>query len=138
MFYLNDLPGAYTPYSPHYLVFGRKHIGLGEVAPIEVPSTCIDAESCYRRHLDLCKLVQAKIAKTLGRLSAKASRQFREILYNPRERVWVGNLPDGKDKGMWVDSKLDILWTGPCEVLQHKHQEGIKSVILTLVRLTCT
>ena len=60
MYYLNDIPRAYTPYSPHCLVFGRTPIGLGEVAPIDAPLTCVDAESWHDRHRDLCVLLWAK------------------------------------------------------------------------------
>ena len=40
---LNDLPGVYNPYSPHYLVFGWNPISFGDVPPLEEPQDCPDA-----------------------------------------------------------------------------------------------
>ena len=62
------------------------------------------------------------MTKAHGKLGAKASKGFLNVTYNPGDKVWVRNLSDDKNKHTGVEEKLDILWTGPCEVLKHQHE----------------
>ena len=45
---LNDLPWAVAPYSPHWLVFGRDPIGVGDLPPVVDSEGCGDAPSFLR------------------------------------------------------------------------------------------
>ena len=112
---LNDLPGAVHPYSPHWLVFGREPIGWGHCPPYVDEEGCEDAGVFFRRLVQERDAVRDKLQSTheceyQNFLTAHPPQMFR-----PGDRVWVRNRVESPP----VYPKLDRLWQGPAEVLQH-------------------
>ena len=58
---LNDLPGAVAPYSPHWLVFGRDPIRLGDLPPVVDSEECEDTTESFKRVAAEGELVQEKL-----------------------------------------------------------------------------
>ena len=113
---LNDLPGVYNPYSPHYLVFGRNPISFGDVPPIEEPQDCPDAIGYF----DLRRKISLEVQKSVETIHRKISARYNKIFsgkkYAKGEKVWLKVLQSTPKE---TAKKLDVRWLGPCEILEH-------------------
>ena len=113
---LNDLPGVYNPYSPHYLVFGRNPISFGDVPPLEEPQDCPDAVSYFSIRKKISEKVQKAVLAIHSKIAARYQKIFSGKKYAKGEYVW---LKVRQTVPKETDRKLDIRWLGPCEILEH-------------------
>jgi hypothetical protein len=110
LFVLNNQPGLIQPYSPHKIVFGRDPVGPG-MLPFEGVTKV--SQSCKAWFSDLIELrnqVRNSIVKAHQSAAKNLRKHFREQLFEPGDKVWVKRRPT-------TGTKLDPLWTGPCEVM---------------------
>ena len=113
---LNDLPGVYNPYSPHYLVFGRNPISFRDVPPLEEPQDCPDATQYYSIRKKISGEVQKAVQAIHSKIAARYEKTFSGKRYAKGEKVWLKVLQKTPKE---TDKKLDIRWLCPCEILEH-------------------
>ena len=99
------------------LVFGRDPIGLGDAPSFHSARNAVGAEEWFQKVKDIRKDVQQRVNSIHDALSARYKSSHKEFEYQPGDRVWVRNLAHDA-------SKLDPLWTGPCEVLARAGNTG--------------
>ena len=107
---LNDLPGIDGSNSPHKILFGRDPIGFGESPPLRMGRSNPSAESWFQNLQALRLHVQKTVQVLHDQRSVRYHRNHQTPTFKLGDRVWVRNLPNEA-------TKLDPLWTGPCEVL---------------------
>ena len=109
VFLMNSLPGIVVGHSPHRVVFGRELLYPGELPPIANEPNTPDFLAKVK---DLRLLVHDDLMRRHQKLREKFELRHRDIIYVPGDRVWVRTL--AKDH-----AKMDPLWCGPCEILEH-------------------
>ena len=111
---LNDLPGAYSGYSPHRLLFGRDPVGWGDCLPVSLQDGAGDAGQFFGRMLDERAEVQKRLEDLHAKEFAKFLAKHPEQSFEPGDRVWVRSCIVEPP----VHGKLGRVWQGPCEVLK--------------------
>ena len=109
---LNDTPGAIAPYSPHQIVFGRDPVGPFEVPSLSIPKMSVHAEDWFARMQRIWHTVKDKLTARHAALTDKFNKVHKTVNYATGDSVWV------KRQTKDVDSKLDPLYLGPCEILE--------------------
>jgi transposase InsO family protein len=112
LFVLNGQPGVILPYSPHRIVFGRD-----PVAPSDIPYAGVvgASQACltwFKELLDLRKTVHTRIMEVHTEQTQRYKAKYRVQMFEAGDRVWVRVRPA-------VGAKLEPLWQGPCEILDH-------------------
>ena len=115
---LNSLPGVDGEHSPHFILFGREPIGLGDCPALRNGRTAVAAEQWMQRVQDVRLAVREKVTKLHEQQMARYRSTHKSADYRVGDRVWVRNLPHET-----VD-KLRPLWSGPCEVLRRVGESG--------------
>jgi hypothetical protein len=119
VFQANSLPGLALPHSPHKIVFGRDPPALGEVPAQQPPRGSISCEEWFRQTETLRQNVQATVIKLHDRARKRFMQDHGSPTFQPGDKVWVRNSKDRTDS-----TKLDPLWTGPCEILERLGTSG--------------
>ena len=125
VFQANSLPGIVLPYSPHRIVFGREPLTLGDIPANRPTHTNISCEEWFSDIEKLRKKVQNSVIQIHNRVKNQYMKDFRSPEYQPGDKVWVRNTKNRTDS-----TKLDPLWTGPCEILQRLGNSGRYKVAL--------
>ena len=125
VFQLNNLPGLLSKYSPFKLVFGRDPPFLGEIPNLELTHINVDCEQWFQSLDSLRKSVQSHITRVHSTISKKFLSSQASVKYEPGDKVWIRNT-----KPRLHTSKLDPLWTGPCEILERIGNSGRYKVAL--------
>ena len=98
-------------------MFGREPIGLGDAPGHRHRRTSDLAEKWFEKVQGLRRDVQQRIQDIHNKLSKRFQQSHTCVEYQRGDRVWVRNLPHEA-------SKLDPLWTGPCEVMDRVGNRG--------------
>ena len=123
VFTLNDLPGADGQNSPHKIVFGRDRIALGDTPALLGPRSSEIAEKWFEQISALRKAVHDRLQREHDKIAKRFQREHQVPDFQVGYLVWVKNLPH-------AGTKLDPLWTGPCQILDKKGNSGRYSVTL--------
>jgi transposase InsO family protein len=121
----NILPGVILPYSPYRIVFGREPPSIGDVPTNKPTHRNVSCEEWFQELESMRKKVQDSLTKIHSRLRSKYISQHRNPEYEPGDKVWVRNTKPRSNV-----SKLDPLWTGPCEILERIGSTGRYKVSL--------
>ena len=119
---LNDLPGVNGVHSPHKIVFGRDPIGLGDAPQLRLSRPAANAEKFTEDIQALRRQVRDRLVRLHEENSARFNRHHVSPEYPVGDRVWVRNHHGS--------TKLDPLWTGPCEILARVGATGRYKVAL--------
>ena len=125
VFQANCLPGIILPYSPHRIVFGRDPLEIGSIPANRPAHTNISCEDWFSDVENLRKKVQDSVIRIHERVKDQYMKEFRNTEFQPGDKVWVRN-----SKNRTESSKLDPLWTGPCEILDRLGKTGRYKVAL--------
>ena len=107
---LNDLPGVDGTHSPHYIVFGRDPIGLGDMPSLHAPRASASAEEWYDHMSKLRISVQEHIRKLYSQRMESFAKKHKIVEFQIGDRVWLKKLPH-------EGNKLHPLWKGPFEIM---------------------
>ena len=121
---INTLPGLLLCYSPYMIVFGREPICLGDIPSSKRSRVSVSCEAWFDRIVRLRTKVRQLVTDIHMRRHAKFLRDHPSPTYEPGDLVWVRN-----SAGDTFD-KLDVLWTGPCEILHRYGSTGRYQVAL--------
>jgi hypothetical protein len=111
LFVLNNQPGLIQPYSPHKIVFGRDPVGPGMLPFEGVTKISQSCKAWFNELIELRNQVRQSIIKAHKDAARILRRQFKVQTFEPGDKVWVKRRPA-------TGTKLDPLWTGPCEVME--------------------
>jgi len=125
LFQQNSLPGIVLPHSPHKIVFGREPPGVGDIPSCRPQSVSVSCEEWFDKIDSFRKSVQEKVTQIHDRLRSTFMKDFSSSVYEPGDKVWVRNSTQRTDS-----TKLDPLWTGPCEILERIGNTGRYKVSL--------
>jgi hypothetical protein len=125
LFQQNSLPGLLLPHSPHRIVFGRDPPDLGDIPSCRPQRISVSCEEWFTQVDAFRKAVQEKVVKLHDRVRQNFLKDFRSPSFEPGDKVWVRNSANRTDS-----SKLDPLWTGPCEILERVGNSGRYKVSL--------
>ena len=125
VFQTNNLPGLILPFSPFRIVFGRDPPAIGDVPSSRPSRINISCEQWFEKVDAMRKHIQEKVTKTHERIRSKYLCDFQTFIYEPGEKVWVKN--SSKRTG---STKLDPLWTGPCEIIERVASSGRYKVVM--------
>ena len=115
----NCLRGIILPHSPHRIVFGREPPALGEVPSNKPQRVSISCEEWFQNLDAFRKNIQALVIKLHEKARYRSMQDFKNSHYVPGDKVWVRNSKNRTDS-----TKLDPLWTGPCEILERVGNSG--------------
>ena len=87
---------------------------MGEVPALDMSRVNVDCEQWLQSVEDMRKKVQAHVTKVHDRVADTFRRKFGNTQYAVGDRVWIRC-----SKDRMGNRKLDPLWVGPCEVLDH-------------------
>ena len=105
-----------TPTPPNFLVFGRNPIAFGDIPPLEEPQDFPDATEYFGIRTKISERAQKAIQAIHSKIAALYQKIFSGKRYANEEKVW---LKVHKTTPKETGKKLDIRWSGPCEVLKH-------------------
>jgi len=125
LFQQNSLPGIVLPHSPHKIVFGREPPELGDIPSSRPQRISVSCEEWFAQIDKFRKDVQSRVIKTHDRVRQNFLKDFRVPIFEPGDKVWVRNSANRTDS-----TKLDPLWTGPCEILERVGNSGRYKVSL--------
>ena len=121
----NAMPGLILPYSPYRIVFGRDPPGLGDIPPAKPMRVNVSCEEWFSQIEKIRKSVQSKLSSIHDRIRQQFLKDHKSFAYEPGDKVWVRNSPIRTGS-----TKLDPLWTGPCEILSRLGNSGRYKVSL--------
>ena len=81
MWGLNDLPRAVAPYSPHWLVFGRDPIEVGNLPPVVDKAGCKDATRFFKQLSEERGIVREKLEKMHHKQLEKFHREHSHSVF---------------------------------------------------------
>jgi transposase InsO family protein len=119
VFQHNILPGIILPHSPYRIVFGREPPLPGDIPPNKPRHRNISCEEWFTQLENIRKEVQDQIIGTHTKIRNRYISEHRTPEYEAGDKVWVKNT-----KQRTQHSKLDPLWTGPCEILERMGNTG--------------
>ena len=123
---INSLPGLLLHYSPFKIVFGRDPTCVGDVPASRRTRSSASCESWFANLQKLRKKVQELVTKIHQERSSEFRKKHSNPVYQPGDLVWVRNGPWTGPPG----TKLDPLWTGPCEIIHRYGDTGRYKVAL--------
>ena len=93
MWTLNGLPGVDGAHSPHFILFGREPIGLGDCPALRHGRATVSAESWMQNTKDIREAVQKLVTSMIHELSERIRSTHRSVVFHVADRVWVWKLP---------------------------------------------
>ena len=125
LFQQNSLPGIILPHSPHKIVFGREPPSLGDIPSSKPHRISVACEEWFETVEKFRKSVQQSVIKIHERVRNNFMKDFQSPAFEPGDKVWVRNSSQRTDS-----TKLDPLWTGPCEIIERLGNSGRYKVSL--------
>ena len=125
LFQLNNLPGLLSKYSPFKIVFGRDPPYIGEIPSLDITHINVDCEDWFVNVDQMRQAVQKHVTKIHERVASQYRSKFGNQVYEVGDKVWVRN-----SKVRTRSHKLDLLWFGPCEVLERYANTGRYRIVL--------
>ena len=125
LFQQNTLPGLILPHSPFEIVFGRQPPGVGDIPSCKPHRVSVSCEEWFETVDKFRKSIQARVTKIHDRVRKAFLDDHNSPVFEPGDKLWIRNSAPRTDS-----TKLDPLWTGPCEILERLGNTGRYKVSL--------